>query len=595
MRIKKLYIKSFRGIPNELNLDFSNKSGQPISVIINGDNGSGKSSIVDAIEFNLQARIGRSNTMKNVKRPSPISYSHQPMVASETNILFDDDKENHRVISILKNNDGYNFDMDNKYMLPLFSLVPIVLRRNDIISLSQVAAESRQIFFFSFLYHVNIDPKKLESDKIYLKDDPHILELRKKYVEKKTERRIIVNNVIQITKMDVKTFGIHGYKDAENQFRSLFCYPGSNNMFMRNGNKKSQLTKFLFDYVISLFMSINKITDEITNINNEIKKFTKNITEIGDKRLDGRNNFLSEASIYLTDGFKKVSTAEYVKDIRLEIGNLSKTSLEIKVILKNGEEVLPNNIFSEANFDLLILMLYVSLIREGAVRGQSKVFIMDDVLQSVDSVIRNKFVDYILDVMPDWQLIITAHDRLWLNQLEYIFRRHSHQYKLFYIDNWNFEDGPTVFEQNNHIYNTSLQNAINTKDRTLVASMAGLTLEMVCQNLSVSLETSIHRREGDRYTIGDLWPAIMKELKKSTLKETVEIINQYLIIRNLIGCHYNEWALALSDQEIDTFAQSVLYLYDNTFCKECCSWTSSTSINNFVGECRCRKLVINKK
>ena len=57
MKIKSIYIHSFRGIPKELTVNFIDKKGKPVSTIISGDNGSGKSSIVDAIEYNLQGRI----------------------------------------------------------------------------------------------------------------------------------------------------------------------------------------------------------------------------------------------------------------------------------------------------------------------------------------------------------------------------------------------------------------------------------------------------------------------------------------------------------------------------------------------------------
>ncbi|MBE0550908.1 MAG: AAA family ATPase, partial [Ignavibacterium sp.] len=48
MRIKKIDIKSFRGIPKSLSINFPFKNNKPASLVILGDNGVGKSSIVDA-------------------------------------------------------------------------------------------------------------------------------------------------------------------------------------------------------------------------------------------------------------------------------------------------------------------------------------------------------------------------------------------------------------------------------------------------------------------------------------------------------------------------------------------------------------------
>ena len=54
MKISYIHIEHFRGIPTEINIDLTDGQGIPVSTIIYGDNGSGKSSIVDAIEFNTQ-------------------------------------------------------------------------------------------------------------------------------------------------------------------------------------------------------------------------------------------------------------------------------------------------------------------------------------------------------------------------------------------------------------------------------------------------------------------------------------------------------------------------------------------------------------
>ena len=111
MKIKELYIKSFRGIPNECVLEFVDRNDKPISSIIYGGNGSGKSSIIDAIEYCLQGKIERSNEIKNKNRPSVINYSNRNYINPTVKIIFDDDSEIQRDIIIVEEE-----DMSSKYL-----------------------------------------------------------------------------------------------------------------------------------------------------------------------------------------------------------------------------------------------------------------------------------------------------------------------------------------------------------------------------------------------------------------------------------------------------------------------------------------------
>lgn len=173
--------------------------------------------------------------------------------------------------------------------------------------------------------------------------------------------------------------------------------------------------------------------------------------------------------------------------------------------------------------------------------------------------------------------------------MKYQFQRHGHQYKEYNIERWTFKEGPFLLEQNNYLVDDALICAIKTNNNTLIASSSGVLLEKICQQLSITLHISIHRTYGDKYTIGDLWPGIKKVLKKTSLNELISSIDSLLSIRNMLGCHYNEWALALSDNEIISFANYVQELYDKVFCKECMSWISILPLTQSIS-CKCETI-----
>ena len=89
--------------------------------------------------------------------------------------------------------------------------------------------------------------------------------------------------------------------------------------------------------------------------------------------------------------------------------------------------------------------------------------------------------------------------------------------------------------------------------------------EYLCNQLTINLNLSIQRKFEDKYTIGDLWPGVLKHFKKSRISDVVVDIDKLLHIRNLLGAHYNEWAISLSNQDVYNFANLVNELYDKTF------------------------------
>lgn len=592
MKIKKLYIEAFRGIPKSVELDFSNRNGDAVSTIIYGDNGTGKSSIVDAIEFNLQARIERDSKIKNSRRPSAISKCYTLSIPAKTKVELDNGCIIERGIDIFVKNDKVIYKATDKESNENFSYVPVALRRNDIMTYNILSGIERQIFFFKFIYQV---PDNDENDsEVLLEIDPEIEDLQEECISIKRRRD-------ELKKILGEKIGVNPHRFSINDKEAIdLCIKRS--VVLQNGNprQRTQGRKLVsqeeYDEIARISNALVEKLLEIKMIKGQITKLTDTSSVKSNKRLKQNMEFLTEASSYLTEAFKSTSSVDYIDFIQLSFGKKTDTSLEILIKLKNGLTVTPSSIFSEANYDLLILLLYVSIIRVGANRGQAKVFILDDVLQSVDTQIRAKFVNYILSELKDWQIFITAHDRLWLNQLRYLFTNNNHEFKEFQIASWSFDQGPIIMSQLAKMYDDSLEIAIKSGNTTLMASMSGLMLEKICQNLSIELRIDIKRVRDDKYTIGDLWPGIRKQLKKSKdLEPLIEAIHNSLYIRNLLACHYNEWAIALSDQEIREFAYNVQKLYEKTFCPKCFSWISSqNSSPNTYAQCKCHCVSVYK-
>lgn len=570
MRIAKLDIQSFRGIPGRCFLDFRDKKGNACSAIIYGGNGSGKSSIVDAIEYNLQGRIERSEKIMVFRRPNAQCMSYVDCKDANTMIEFDNGTTSNRTIS---------FGIDEKTNLVSYQRIPgefherfrfspIVLRRNDIISFNMCEVKEKQLLLSQFFYDF--------STKTRVENDPIIVELKEKRSVLKEQRSVLIEEVLNLTKLDEEEV----YKSLNNNFLDFIksrVVPVGEIAFSKGKIIKKTVHPKDYQKVLSL-------AERVTIISEEIKEYNKTIDAAKPKKRDGSTKFTvlnetyEKSGKYLSAAFKEITNADYVDTISLSIANRSITSFEIEVTLVNGVTIPPEKIFSEANYDLMILLLYVSMIRVSAEKGQEKVLILDDVLQSVDATIRTKFMSYILREFYDWQLFITCHDRAWLNQLRFLFNNLKqggyHPFKEFSIVGWSFDNGPIIKENKSCGVDERLLKAFETDDIHVIASTAGPFFEMICDNLSMSLHSQIYRNPDDRYTIHDLWVGLKKVLSKIGLEKEVDELDRFSFIRNMISCHNSQWSEGISDYEIRRFAKAVQNLYEKTFCRECLSWIS---------------------
>lgn len=587
MKIKDIHIEQFRGIPAEIDINMTDGLGVPVSTVIYGDNGCGKSSIVDAIEFNTQGLIEHSASIHNPTRPSALSYQvkNREVMLPITKIYFDDGTVFDRKVTCdieIKEKDGelirkVKYGMSPTQPINSFNISSFVFRRNDLYRFISAPDEQKQVLLWKYFF-IRAQKDFSEGGEVEEKI------LQEKYIELKQRRREYIKSLadelgisVEQIPLDPKSFD-NFVANSGRFFKPRTFYPK---------NSKAYQTHTA---IPERFIATHELEILIKSVNREISAINKEKAARKSETLSipvNINPYLDKASRYLSTAFKQISNVDFVSSIEVRIGRQSATSLSVIVILKNGRKTSPQTIFSEANQDLLILLLYVSIFRVAIEYGQSNILVLDDILQSIDATIRTKFVDYLLSELKTTQFIITAHDKLWLNQLRVLFQRHSHKLKEFHVINWDFHNGPNLIEVNFPKGDDSLSKAIQTNSPLIIASITGVFLERICQKLSISMNISIHRKNDDKYTLGELWPGLFKILKNTALKSQVENINHLLFIRNFIGCHYNEWAESLSDMEIMTFANSVQELYEGVFCSECLSWLTKSD-KKYI--CNCGKL-----
>jgi hypothetical protein len=578
-RIRRVSISHFRGVPQDLTIDFGvSKSSQPLSLILYGENGKGKSSIVDALEFALQGRVRRSKEIVNRSAPFTVSLADRGRPDVQVELA-----DGTVVTRSAELRDDGIWRITDGIPHPAFSYGPFVLRRSDILQFLTTPESRRQLVFSDFRLG-RTDSSRETAEELGELPSQAILSVEEQRLSMKNKRRWVAAQLahrlgcdpleVPIDLNDFDRFIVDrlygGLTSAEARRRNI-----------RRGELDPEIKQLLWQFRDS--------TREISELRVQIKKLKSvdNSSSRFHDKLRGIAGLLEEVGDHIGEHFGEISNVPFIERVILTCGDGAIAALKVELELSNGTVCTPHQVLSEANLDLLALLVFLAFAQEAATHGQAKVLVLDDVFQSVDAAIRLSVVELILREFTGWQLFFTAHDRLWYEQLLHLFRQKGQTALAREIVAWTFDAGPTVREARVDA-DARLLDALNSTDAALICSAAGLLLEEICDRLSWTLPISVQRKRGDKYTLGDLWPGTLKTLRKTSLCKLVENVDRLMHLRNMVGAHYNEWAQSVSLDEARTFGEAVVELFWSVRCDSCFRWMEATSDRSW--QCRCGRV-----
>jgi hypothetical protein len=570
--IRRLEVARFRGVPKSLRLDTCASRERSVSLLLIGDNGSGKSTIVDALEFGLQGRIGRASALHSSMVPAALSL-YDPSGALVRITLDTREIVERRITTDEEGKPVYNHAAH-----PQFALSPLVLRRADILQFWHTPDEQKQLVFFDY-FRSTREPGSHATPAEVRDAEDRLWELkraRRKTWQELAARRGPAAFAALSDDADLEAWiTAHVYAGVGSDARKALKARGT------------PLRVPVIDH--KLVWTLREQTQLIGVARREVKALRKR-AKAGQPtpKAAATRKGLESVSAFVTEAFSQLSSAgSYVDSISVDLGTLSAVSLTITVQLRNGSSSTPRKLFSEANLDLLALLIYTAIAAQAASRGQAKVLVFDDVFQSIDGAARFRTVDYLLERLPGWQFIFTVHDRLWAEQLRQIFRSRNAPFTDIEIRRWSFDAGPVLVDAE-RVPNSGLRAALVHGEPYQICAEAGLLLERIAHHLSYALPISVTRRRGDKYTLGDLWPGVLKALRRTTVTDTASAVERWIHLRNMLGAHYNEWAESLSRDEAHTFGTSVLALSKLVWCAACRTWVDAVRRGNDVSEWRCK-------
>ncbi|WP_235509242.1 hypothetical protein [Terrabacter sp. Soil810] len=424
-----------------------------------------------------------------------------------------------------------------------FEFCPVVIRRHDVESFWTIPSSQRQQFFFDYLRDQGGAPLST----VVAARDVRRAEARDKLLRAKEKLQRAVHDDMRLPETYTQT------------------KPFLNLLFKRYGERPRADGKKLPNRIYAPFVEYQQALEKTEK--------DPSLSFDEDEQLPQQQlrEILDRVSLRVSDDFSRVVRKEWIREVAITLGD--DESLDIRVALLSGRLADPVQVLNEAALDVLALLILLEVHIECAELGQEKLLVMDDVFQSVDAVHRVRSLEHALSRLRGWQLVLTMHDRLWVELARSAMQRAGVGSPQLIEVRAAREGGVPELRVGDSSPLEVLKRLIEDRaSPEIQTSIAGRTLEQLCDRLSVSLGTSVTRRRDDKYTLGDLWPGVQKVLLKadiSGLGDRVQPVGAFLALRNIAGAHYNAWAESVTHQEAEDFAQAVVGLWSHTICYSC--------------------------
>jgi len=278
--------------------------------------------------------------------------------------------------------------------------------------------------------------------------------------------------------------------------------------------------------------------------------------------------------------YEMVHPGEGLNKISLALDPDKRASLEIGASFRGQTGTPPQAYFSDSHLDTLGLCVFLALAAMD--KPAETILVLDDVLASVDEPHVERLIEMIYaEAMKFRHCIITTHYGPWKYKLRWGWLK-SGQCQFIELAKWSNQSGMTIIRTVPDVQRLRDLLAEQSPDPQLICSKAGYILEAALNFLTLLYECLLPRKSEDRFTIGDLLPAISKKLRQAlrvevlrgndekgepiyqtvSLTSVIDELTRIAEARNVFGCHFKELSFELLDSDALEFGKQVLMLMD---------------------------------
>jgi recombinational DNA repair ATPase RecF len=233
----------------------------------------------------------------------------------------------------------------------------------------------------------------------------------------------------------------------------------------------------------------------------------------------------------------------------------------------------PRAYSSEGHLDSLGLVIFLAFAKE--FQGACSLLVLDDVVSSVDIRHRLRICDLLTDEFKDWQLVVTTHDRFWMEELwrNTVNCGMTNNVVRQRIARWSRTDGPvlTPFLTRRERIDKYLEDG----DEDVVGNQGRIYLEAILKNMCEGTAASLRYRDRTDFMAGELLEGLRHRLGqvidcpfKTTLGQRINELCGLAFLGNILS-HENQALGLVSLDEVAAFWNAVKAVDDAYICPEC--------------------------
>ncbi|WP_400253294.1 DUF2813 domain-containing protein [Methanobrevibacter smithii] len=200
--------------------------------------------------------------------------------------------------------------------------------------------------------------------------------------------------------------------------------------------------------IIRLETEIRELENKIENYDeilkeseNQLKKAEKTFKIFTNTKQEYINNMLFEIRDDIKYFYDYIHNDDEITSHDFLLSGAKKIDVHLDSF---GESVDSRSFASEGHLDTLGLCIFLAFNKQFNNLG---LMVLDDVLTTVDVIHKEKIANLLLEEFEDFQFIITAHDKLWVDELEELCTKYGRDNVVYEIEEWSLDEGPVISQR----------------------------------------------------------------------------------------------------------------------------------------------------